>query len=149
MQAYIWSLWSFRFATAAFHQSIPYRSCLILFLVKYPISPRNLSECSANVPLSPSRLQPIMLYLIIQSQPSVTIEAFLWCAASTGPSCLFSLITASQRFTCSGHTEVSNGWTENDPSSYSHHLAPQHTNREKQKEGDRQRAIESVENDKH
>ncbi len=66
------------------------KSCLIFFLVKYTISPRNLSECSAaNVPISPSRLQPIMLYLIIQSQPSVTIEGFLWCAASTGPSCLF------------------------------------------------------------
>lgn len=85
------------------------KSCLIFSLVKYPISPKNLSECSTNVPISPSRLQPIMHYLIIQSQLSVTIEAFLWCAASTGPSCLFPLITASQRFTCSSHTEVSNG----------------------------------------
>lgn len=34
-------------------------------------------------------------------------------------------------------------------SSYSRHLAPQRTNREKQKDEERQRAIESVENDKH
>lgn len=33
----------------------------------------NLSEYSANVPISPLHVQPIMLYLITQSQPSVTI----------------------------------------------------------------------------